>query len=70
MSKPILIMQLQINAESSIRLNNYIKQCGIEKDYYVFIVITEGENKFQVFSDHEVEPIELDKLKAIISPSS
>lgn len=43
----------------------------IEKDYHVLIVAgTELDYwKFQVFSDHEIKPIELEKLKEIVNAS-
>lgn len=70
MSKPIFVIQLP-NATSDFVKNMSEKLTGRMEDYHVLVLGTEGtmikEPKFQLFSDKEIEPIELEKLKEIIS---
>ena len=63
--KPIFIIGLPSGVDHSELLN---AAEDISQDYHVFVYTDESnEFKFQVFSDHEIEPIELENLKEIIS---
>lgn len=43
----------------------------LDQDYHVFIYNSEDQKdmEFQMFSDHEIEPIELEKLKELVMPA-
>ena len=68
MAKPIFIMQLSIsNPEGLNEWVNSIRK-KVEEDYH-FICLFDMNLKhhdFKVFSDREIEPIELEKLKEIV----
>lgn len=65
MRKPIFVVQLGCghnNLEDKQKIANNLKY--LEENYYVLICFNNsGENKFELFSDEDVEPIDLDELK-------
>ena len=69
--KPIFIMNISIflnalySSEIEKRMNEFKKQ--IENDYDVLIIRASPETFFKMFSDKEIEPINLEELKALLN---
>lgn len=64
--KPIFVITIPFcGQETWVALGEYIREKGLEKDYYVFI-LTGNEPKFQMFSDKEIEPIQIEELKELL----
>lgn len=64
--KPIFVIQLaNTHPEVAMRLNDHLITKGVQDDYHVIIILG-NENKFQMFSDKEIEPIQLDELKELL----
>jgi hypothetical protein len=69
MAKPIFVLYLttKVTAEQNDRILNHLREIGFDKDYYFFMINDAKENKCQLFSDKEIDPIEIEELKKIIN---
>jgi len=73
MAKPIFIATIASGGIPFKAINDIAKMLEKRLNDYHVIVSFDGnirESKYQVFSDKEIEPIELDKLKEIVNGSA
>lgn len=71
MRKPIFVMTLAFSGPPNKEASDYIDKLknDLSADYHVIMVMDElaEENRYQMFSDHEIEPIKLEELQEIVS---
>lgn len=73
MAKPIFIATFGHFPEDVVQRNDIISHFeDLKEDYHVFVLFEDwnGEShksKFQVFSDKEIEPTELERLKELVN---
>ena len=67
MSTPIFIVSGQFTEEVRNGIAKVV-QGKIGDEYHCFIVQTQGELKFEMFSEKLIDPIELERLKELVTP--
>lgn len=72
MSKPIFVLQVKENYTLAQRdkIMSYLDKIGFYDDYYFFMLNGCNEPKAQIFSDKEIEPIELEKLQKLVNETN
>lgn len=67
MSKPIFIVMGQFTDDERTQITKVV-QTKLSDEYHCFIVQTHGELKFEMFSEKLIDPIELERLKELVTP--